>query len=271
MAEAEITKDGKSFEFRFSKELKTRLEEKGKGGFELKNKEWVEIPKINVAETISLPSDGEFERKFAVTEFCCANIDTLSAALEVGDACALNFAHPEVPGGGYRRNARAQEEDLCRLLPQLYPSLKDAEYPIKPDSALLTKNLVAVREVGTYNLTKTLGTCSIITAAMPIGPVRPKSGWEGSDWEKDVLQRIRAVMNASRISGHDNLILGAFGCGAFGNPPRQVARLFRELLTSEYRGVFKTVVFAIIDPWGTGNLNAFHTVMGTDGDAFDEL
>ena len=61
------------------------------------------------------------------TEFCVCNCDSLSAALELGSgALVLNFANESTPGGRYRSGGRAQEEDLCRLLPQLAPSLEDA-------------------------------------------------------------------------------------------------------------------------------------------------
>ncbi len=42
------------------------------------------------------------------------------------------------------------------------------------------------------------------------------------------------------------LILGAFGCGAFGNPPKVVAKAFREVLEERrYHTAFQRVVFAI--------------------------
>ena len=64
------------------------------------------------------------------------------------------------------------------------------------------------------------------------------------------------------MSGHRHLILGAFGCGAFGNPAQPVAAIFREQLASpEFRGAFARVVFAIIDPMGTGNLRPFREEM----------
>ena len=75
-----------------------------------------------------------------MTTVCVANVDTLSAALELGDACALSHANADTPGGRYRHGGRAQEEDLCRCLPQLWPSLvASGAYPLDPEAALLTR------------------------------------------------------------------------------------------------------------------------------------
>lgn len=219
-------------------------------------------PPADIIRCSALPlgSRGSCYR-FDTTKLCVVQTDSLTAALALGDdVCVLNFANAETPGGRYRVGARAQEEDLCRLLPQLYPSLlKSKHYPIQPGTALLSKDLEAVRRPGTYELCcPSLGKVTVVTAAMPCGIAdhRPKGGWKGSAWEETVILRIRAVLNAAR--GYSNLVLGAFGCGAFGNPAPQVARVFREVISSEeFRGAFQHIVFAIIDPAGTGNLKPF--------------
>eukprot|EP00811_Abedinium_folium_P008379 NODE_17744_length_927_cov_7.697500.p2 GENE.NODE_17744_length_927_cov_7.697500~~NODE_17744_length_927_cov_7.697500.p2 ORF type:complete len:178 (+),score=39.34 NODE_17744_length_927_cov_7.697500:394-927(+) len=103
---------------------------------------------------------------------------------------------------------------------------------------------------------------------MPCGMAdrRPPGGWAGSPWAETVTQRIGAVLCAARVSGHANLVLGAFGCGAFGNPAAPVAAIFREQLASpEFRGCFERVVFAIIDPMGTGNLKPFQSELASIG------
>merc|ERR1719210_2123468 len=52
--------------------------------------------------------------------------------------CGLNFANgsDRHVGGGYKRGAKAQEEDLCRRIPNLFPSLLTANtkglYPFGP-------------------------------------------------------------------------------------------------------------------------------------------
>ena len=74
---------------------------------------------------------------------------------------------------------------------------------------------------------------------------------------------IRAVLNAARTTSHANLVLGAFGCGAFGNPAGPVATIFRrELASAQFRGAFETVVFAVLDPMGTGNPGPFRKELG---------
>mgnify|MGYP000199309063 CR=1 FL=1 len=48
--------------------------------------------------------------------------------------------------------------------------------------------------------------------------------------------------------GHDSLVLGALGCGAFCNPPRHIARLFHEVMEEpEFLNKYRYLVFAIID------------------------
>lgn len=221
-------------------------------------------PAERVTESTALPEDAPF---FEVTEICVANVDTVSAAMVFGDACALNFANAQVPGGGYRYGARAQEEDLCRLLPQLIHSLEACEYPIRPEECLLSRGLMSVRDPVSYSTRRSAGEVDILTSAMPCGD----GGYPGSEkWNNTVRMRIRAVLHAARVSGRATLVLGAWGCGAFGNPPDLVARLFREQLEGEdCRGAFRRVVFAIIDPGDDGNLGPFQEEVAKMGRAAD--
>jgi Microbial-type PARG, catalytic domain len=262
------------------------------------DEQFVRLPEL-IAERFSLNdnqaaaaqvAENPAARSFLKTQYCCANIDTVSAALALGnDTAVLSFANGEIPGGRYISGGRAQEEDLCRLLPQLYPSLlqstenpifgpaaplgdSDSErnpsrgsqrsphYPLPPGTVLITRNCRAVRRVSTYARCASQGEMTVLTACMPCGTAdrRPKGGWLGSPWAEDVRLRLRSVLAAAAHTGHENLVLGAFGCGAFGNPATPVAVLFREALASpEFRGRFARVVFAVIDPVGTGNLAPF--------------
>ena len=79
-------------------------------------------------------------------------------------------------------------------------------------------------------------------------------------WRDTCTLRIRAVLNAARSQRCETLVLGDFGCGAFGNPPDAVADLFQACLRSdEFRGCFRLIVFAILEfkSSDTGNFAAF--------------
>jgi hypothetical protein len=71
------------------------------------------------------------------------------------------------------------------------------------------------------------------------------------------------MLHAAKASGFPNLVLGAWGCGAFGNPPGPVATIFREQLCSpEFRGAFEHICFAVVDPGGDGNFPPFQREIG---------
>ena len=56
--------------------------------------------------------------------------------------------------------------------------------------------------------------------------------------------RIRRIFKLAAAEGNEVLILGAFGCGAFRNPPDVVADVFRQV-TGEYRRQFETIEYAV--------------------------
>jgi uncharacterized protein (TIGR02452 family) len=60
-------------------------------------------------------------------------------------------------------------------------------------------------------------------------------------------QRIDRVRDSARSYGYTALVLGAWGCGAFGNDPHAIAGFFKEALTSTFAESFSDVVFAITD------------------------
>lgn len=60
-------------------------------------------------------------------------------------------------------------------------------------------------------------------------------------------ERIAAVLNAAHSKGEEVLILGAFGCGVFGNDVREVAEIFRDELNLLFYGTFRRIVFAVLD------------------------
>lgn len=49
--------------------------------------------------------------------------------------------------------------------------------------------------------------------------------------------------------GHGTIILGAWGCRVFGNDPHLVPEPFDEALSGAFKGVYRQVLFSIMDRW----------------------
>jgi hypothetical protein len=64
--------------------------------------------------------------------------------------------------------------------------------------------------------------------------------------------QIELILEAAHLSGCQALVLSAFGCGAFGNPPWVVARLFREALLRQ-ASQLRRVVFCILNDHNSGH------------------
>jgi len=69
----------------------------------------------------------------------------------------------------------------------------------------------------------------------------------------------------ARVGGTPNLVLGAWGCGAFGTPPAIAINAFRRwLFDPRFEGRFERVVFAVYgkDRPGRANQAAFQEAFG---------
>lgn len=191
--------------------------------------------------------------------------DTISAARELhlsapnAKIAILNMASPLRPGGGVLTGATSQEEFLCTRT-TLLPSLKDEFYRLPELGAVWTSDCLVFRDADGNNLLKAdRFYVDVITASMLRFP-ELKDGRDGqkSTWANDqdlelVLEKMRIVMRAVSSNGIQRVVLGAWGCGAYGNPVREIVRAWRTVLLGnkrgrkeEWKGV-EQVVFAITD------------------------
>lgn len=162
---------------------------------------------------------------------------------------ALNFANGVHPGGGFLGGARAQEEVLCRssalyhtlIGDPMYVAHAERELPDSSDWAIYSPDVVVFRADSGMELPEPW-LLSFITCAAPYAPVigQPDSG----ELLKKQIHRVLAIAQAY---GHSALVLGAWGCGAFGNDPHRTAMDFRQTLEKEFAGAFSEIVFAITD------------------------
>lgn len=172
------------------------------------------------------------------------------------NVAALNFASARNPGGGYRNGASAQEESLARasgLVRSLEHCMTYYEQNRRENSLLYTDHAIWSPSVPFFatddgTLLPQPYTAGVIT--MPA----PNAGAMHS--EADLLgviptfrRRIHAVLALAVVQRVEHLILGAWGCGAFGNQPDLVAKLFRDALAENqpWRRGLSSVTFAILD------------------------
>ena len=76
--------------------------------------------------------------------------------------------------------------------------------------------------------------------------------------------KMRLCLRMAARKGHTMLVLGAIGCGAFRNPPQEIANCWLEVLgeTEFAGGWFKEIWFAVYDKRREGNFEIFTDVFG---------
>ncbi|MCD0462302.1 TIGR02452 family protein [Roseiconus lacunae] len=190
-----------------------------------------------------------------------------------GDVALLNFASARNPGGGFLNGAKAQEEDLCRCS-GLYPCLNQCmdyyETNRGQSSLLYTDHMIFSPLVPFF---KTRGTgellaepffASVITAPAPnSGPFLRGNPDATEELEQTFERRWRNVLRISRDQGVKRLLLGAWGCGAFGGDPVMASRTAKSAIEKDGGGIDE-IVFAIPGKGrqSKANLDAFRETFG---------
>ena len=195
----------------------------------------------------------KFKTRFEVRNEDCLDACVRLCALATGSVGLLNMASDLRPGGGVLTGAKAQEEDICRRT-TLYPTLAVQSYPLAPDELIFTPN---VQILGAAPPGRRI---QVVSAA---AVRRPKLAWNGTYMLADLhlmRKKVQMVLETFEYHGVDHLVLGAWGCGAFRNPPEEVAQIFYDALTGpRFAGRFKHVAFAITTgkPNEDANMRAF--------------
>lgn len=193
------------------------------------------------------------------TTISVVNTTTFSAAKTLIKAgyrpAALNMASSTDPGGGFLEGGRAQEEYLCRSSAlyfclagnQMYLEETFHTNPFYDDYVIYSPDVIVFREDDGALLEQPYH-CSIITSpAVHAHAVNYYMPQRSGEIESMMWNRILKVLAVGANHNHDSLVLGAWGCGAFGNDGYMVSNLFKIALEENFRGAFSHVVFAITD------------------------
>ncbi len=186
----------------------------------------------------------------------------------------LNLANPVNPGGGVRRGANAQEEDLCRkssLLLSLeskeakkYYEYNESLHTYMGSDAIIITPKVEIIKDEKGNLLDNPVIVSVMTCAAPM-LIYGMEGMTQTEYEQMVYNRIVGMLKVAAYLGYGVLVLGAFGCGAFRNNAKVVSDLFYKALKEfKYNGMVEKDLFQRIDfavlcrPDNTYNFDEFN-------------
>ena len=213
----------------------------------------------SVKGTTSYPPDVALPQEWVgtyQTGIEVANETTLAAVQRLRRSghhpVALNFASATHPGGGFRSGARAQEEYLARSS-GLYACLRGhpmyAFHRARHDP-LYTDYVIYSPDVPVFRgddgaLLEAPYTVGIITSPAVNAAALPRE--RHAEILPAMWLRILKVLAVGVHHGHDSIVLGAWGCGAFGNHSSEIAPLFRKALEEKFKGAYLQVAFAIID------------------------
>lgn len=206
----------------------------------------------------NLPEIGFYPANENMDNVTLMNTDTISAIakLDEADLCVLNFASFTHPGGNFLGGAMAQEEALCHSS-TLYNILEqktdfyernnvDTKKGLYSDRAIYTPSVLFFTEDGNK-------TASVITCAAPNRASAQKENIPDQCIDLTLERRILFMYSIAKNERVKTLLLGAWGCGVFGNDPKEVCRL---LLKHRPQGM--KIVFAIPDK---KNYDAFYETM----------
>lgn len=204
--------------------------------------------------------------------------DTLNAVQDIlikrpksstGRVAALNMASALRPGGGVLNGSLAQEESLC-MRSTLYHSLDNSFYRIPEDAAIYSPDVLVFRDSQNRDLPKAEWFFTdIISCAAIRGPdttideVPERRVLYANEKDKEIMvTKVRLILQIAQDRGITHLVLGAFGCGVFRNPPGEVAKMFKRAIYGDKKRAavsgIEEIVFAVID--AGENFKAFRHV-----------
>ena len=236
-------------------------------------------------ETYSQPEELGIGAQKYRTKFSVVIDDTLNVLIQLrqggADPVGLNMAG-RCPGGGVVQGCPAQEEALCRRSNHIL-GLQTQPYPIPEEGGIYCPHVYVFREDEAHHFAfmKEPQEVALVAAAafdLRFGST-DRSTFDlplmGSD-EKVLnnceayktktkskirnMLRIMSLGTRSTVKGHTHIVLGAFGCGAFENPPVLMSNLFFKVFSEpEFQGRFEQVIFAILKifPKDQCNVDAF--------------
>jgi uncharacterized protein (TIGR02452 family) len=244
--------------------------------FEWRIKIWNETRNLSLDFPYSVSKKYVFDekstmvKKYDITHVSVMNIDSIVVGKQLKEKglnpMILNFADDHYAGGAVETGSGAQEESLFRRTNLCATLEQDKFYPILQNEGIYSPVVTVFRDTEDNNnkLLREPWQCAFVAVPGLYCPSVSKSQ-RLNDHDVTILQKkIELILQIGYMNGHDSLVLGALGCGAWRNPPHHVAELFRDVL-KKYDRVFQEIVFPCLSivpvHGGKSNFEVFTEVL----------
>ncbi|KAJ2833420.1 hypothetical protein GGI24_000862 [Coemansia furcata] len=177
----------------------------------------------------------------------------------------LVFGSKGTPGGGYKRGAGSQEEELVRrssLLhnledPYALDPQRDWSYPLPEFGGVYSPDVAVIRDSESegYGFREEATYLSFINVAPYLNVHVDEVNHYGrkatriiEDTARSYRRKMEVILNIARDQGHQSIVLGAFGCNGPLTVTQQMAQMWKEVIeTSPYafREFFDDIAFAL--------------------------
>lgn len=262
-------------------------------------------PKLQSRIGKSVPKPNKSKCNIKNSKYLVTNEDSFEASKDYEDPLVMNLANAFRPGGGFLMGSRAQEESLCRSS-TLYASLlsnKQGYHDYNRDlrentkkkyhnrgglfglDRMLISPWVYVFRDSNYKLINPYETAVITIAAPDLGDGEGGKHHTGEAYtaiqhkvtdqnkmRNAILKQLRDMIVTAAYYGYKNLVLGAFGCGAFAQDPHVIAQIYYEILVNEgYGSYFNNIKFSVKghDARACRLRDAFNFVFQTEIEEFE--
>ena len=202
------------------------------------------------------------------TTIAVVDKDSVSAALDEANGseykikpCILNFASYRNPGGKFIEGSSAQEEMLCHesYLYNVLEKFDKTYYGPHRGKGATNRALYHNEAIHTPNVTFIHNgiefKCDVLTCAAPnYAAAHRYFGVEPLENAQALKDRILFIRKIMEVNNVQTAILGAFGCGVFGQDPNIVAQYFNDIFS---KSNIPTIVYAVPKGLNERNYNVF--------------
>jgi uncharacterized protein (TIGR02452 family) len=189
--------------------------------------------------------------KYSTTIIDVVPVDTLTCCQELmsqGSVMGLNMASNRRAGGGVNTGQFTQEENCFRrsnYFQALVAPSGHKFYPLPENATIYSPKVTVIKDKYYQLLSTPFDVAMLACAALRNPPLQSDGKYAKSSDHEMMKVKIQQIFQVGYNHGHEILVLGSLGCGAYGNNPREVATLFNEVV-KDYQGCFKMIVFAVL-------------------------